>query len=106
MSTFIKSKKPLIISIAFACTLPLLGCDVEVEEKGELPEVDVDVDAGKLPKVDIDGPEVNVQMKEKKVKVPDVDVDVDMEEKTISVPDVDVDLPDDDEPDDDMIEEN
>lgn len=89
------------------------GCDVDVEEEGKAPSVDVDteggkmpdvdVEAGKIPDVDVDaepgkvpdvevrGPDVEFGTEKKDVKVPDVDVD--MEEKEMTLPDVDIDLP-------------
>ena len=72
----------------------LAGCDVDVQDPGKAPEVDVDVDAepGRAPDVDVAGPDVDVNSKEKTVTVPDVDVHT--EEKTITVPDVDVTVPD------------
>lgn len=71
------------------CGVGLVGCDVDVEEEGRMP--DVEVEAGKAPDVDVRGPEVDVDTEKKEVEVPDVDVDT--EKKTIEVPDVDVDLP-------------
>lgn len=84
---------------ASALLLGLSGCDVEVEEKGRAPEVDVrtepgqlpryeveqtqegrlpdvDVDArgGRLPEVDVRGPDIEVERRTVEVPVPDVDV--------------------------------
>lgn len=70
------------------------GCRVEQEEAGELPDVDVDVDAGELPEYEVEGPEVDVGSEEQEVTVPDVDVST--EEKTIEVPTVDIEPPTDD----------
>ncbi|MBE9126372.1 hypothetical protein IQ257_16260 [Coleofasciculus sp. LEGE 07092] len=72
------------------------GCRVQQEEAGEAPDVDVNVDPGKLPEYDVDGPEVEVGTEEKDVTVPEVEVT--QEEKTINVPDVDVNLPTEDKP--------
>lgn len=78
-----------IIGVAFAA---LTLTDVDVEDTGELPSVDVDIDGdpGEMPKVDVDVADVDVEMKETKVKVPDVD----LEETTIKLPTVDIDQPD------------
>lgn len=62
---------------------------VEVTEEGELPSVDVDAEGGNLPKFDVDVADVDVKMKEKEITVP--------------VPDVDVKMPKEDEPDGDPI---
>jgi hypothetical protein len=68
----------------------LIGCDVDVEDEGEMPTMEVD--PGRAPDVDVHGPDVDIRQEEKTVTVPDVDVDT--EEKTITVPDVDINAPD------------
>ncbi len=75
-------KNILKLSLAIVAGFGLAACDVEKTQEGEMPEVDVDVTEGQLPKYDVDAPEVDVKMKEKDV--------------TIKVPDVDVTLPKDD----------
>ena len=84
-------KKLLIIAIASSL---FMACDVKKEEKGELPEVDVDVDAeaGELPEYDVDWADVNVGTKTKMVEVPKVVIV--MEEEEVEVPYLDVDMPD------------
>lgn len=52
----------------------LAACDVDVKDKGELP--DVDVKEGRAPDVDVTGPEVDVTREQKTITVPDVDVEV------------------------------
>ncbi|QDT07059.1 hypothetical protein K227x_54840 [Rubripirellula lacrimiformis] len=83
----------LTYPVAFAALLTFgtAGCDVEQTREGALPDVDVDVDgtAGQLPAYDVDAPDVDASMEEKKVMVPKVV----MEEESVSVPDVDVTLP-------------
>jgi hypothetical protein len=71
--------------------------EIEQTQEGEMPDVDVDVDSdpGQLPEYDVEVPDVDVGMEEKEVTVPDVDVE--MEERTITVPDVDVEMPGDDD---------
>jgi len=73
--------KWLIPGALLVASLGLAGCDVEKTEEGKMP--DVEVDGGKMPKYDVDAP----------------DVDVGTKEKTVTVPDVDVTMPEDDEPD-------
>lgn len=77
--------------------LPLVGCRVEQTEEGSLPDVEVDVEGGNMPKFDVDTAEVKVTEGEAEVSVPDVDVH--MEKKTIPVPNIDIEMPDED-PDD------
>lgn len=71
----------------------LAGCEVDVEDPGEAPSVDVE--PGESPEVDVRGPEVDVETERKRVTVPDVDVHT--EEKEVDVPDVNVDFPDEEE---------
>lgn len=82
-----------LITLAIAGIL-FVGCDVKKEEKGALPDVDVDIDAeaGELPEYDVDWAEVNVGTKTKMVEVPKVVVV--MEEEEVEVPYLDVDMPD------------
>ena len=72
--------KKFALSAVLVAGLAVSACSAEVEEEGELPEMDVDVtgDAGSLPEVDVDT----------------ADVDVGTETQTIEVPDVDVTMPD------------
>jgi len=78
-----EAKKSILqLSLAIVAGVGLAACDVEKTQEGKMPEVDVDVTEGQLPKYDVDAPEVDVKMKEKDV--------------TIKVPDVDVTLPKDD----------
>jgi hypothetical protein len=128
MLIFNKGEKPvkkfMLLPAFMMALLFAVGCDVQQEEEGELPDVDVDADVeegqlpeyeieqtqegempdvdvdvdsdpGKLPEYDVEVPDVDVGMEEKEVTVPDIDVET--EEKTITVPDVDVDMPGDDE---------
>lgn len=89
-------------------TLPFLltvaGCDVDVEEQGEMPSVDVDAEPGQMPEYDVvkeqegEMPEVDMQAESGNLPEVDVqgpDVDVDRETVEVPVPDVDVDMPDD-----------
>jgi hypothetical protein len=66
------------------------GCDIDVKDEGELP--DVQVEGGRLPDVDMRGPEIDVHREEKEIDVP-TDIDVKTEKRTIPVPDVDITIP-------------
>ncbi len=83
--------KKLILS---AATLALISsCNVQKEEKGEMPEVDVDIaaDEGELPEYDVDWASVDIGTTTKTVEVPKVMVV--MEEEEVEVPVIDVDAP-------------
>lgn len=90
------------LALALA-TCGFAGCDVDVEEPGKMPDVDVQADPGEAPDLNVRGPEVDVQEKKETVTVPDVDVQVDQEEKEVTVPDIDVNLPNEDDSGDDSI---
>ncbi|WP_107670497.1 hypothetical protein [Cyanothece sp. BG0011] len=70
-------------------TFPLVSCQVEQEQQGQLP--DVNVEPGQLPEYDIQGPDVNVGLREKTVVVPKVVVV--QEKETVQVPYIDVNVP-------------
>ena len=56
--------------------LMLAGCDVDVKDKGEAPDIDVSAEGGRLPDVDVRTPDVDISTKKKEVTVPDVKVDI------------------------------
>ena len=59
-------------------------------EGGELPSVDVDVDAdsGRLPEIDVDTADIDVETKEVEVEVPKVEIET--EKETISLPTIEI----------------
>jgi hypothetical protein len=71
------------------------GCDVDVEDPGELPTMDVD--PGEAPEMDVQGPDVDIDTEPTEVEVPDVDVETETE--TLEVPDVNIDVPEENEAD-------
>ncbi len=77
----------------------IASCNVKKEEKGELPELDIDVtaDAGELPEYEVNWADVNVGTTTKTVKIPKVVIV--MEEEDVEVPFIDVDMPDGDDAD-------
>lgn len=83
-----------IVSIVCIATL-FMACNIEKKKDGELPTVDVDVeaDAGELPDYDIAWADINVGTTTKTVEIPKLVVI--MEEEEVEVPYIDVDMPDD-----------
>ena len=71
----------------------IISCNVKKEEKGEMPELDVDVmaDAGELPEYEVNWADIDVGTTTKTVSVPKVVVV--MEEEEVEVPYIDVDMP-------------
>ena len=67
-------RKFIAVLSAAILAIVMVGCDVDVEDKGTLP--DVDVRGGDMPDVDVTPPDVDVGTKETTVTVPDVDVSV------------------------------
>jgi len=82
-----------------AIAVPLtLGCSVEKEREGDMPDVDVDVSEGRVPDydVDVDLPDVDVGTERRTVTVPKIRVE--MDETEIEVPYIDLDPDDPDAP--------
>ena len=57
------------------------GCRVRQTEEGELPDVDVSAEGGKVPEYDVDAADVDVKTEKREVTVPDVDINMPGEEK-------------------------
>lgn len=83
--------KKLIIPIMALAIIS--SCNIKKEEKGELPEVDVDVsaDSGELPEYDVNWADIDVGTTTKTVKVPKPMIV--MEEEEVEVPVIDFDMP-------------
>ncbi|HYJ84099.1 MAG TPA: hypothetical protein VEW26_14800 [Allosphingosinicella sp.] len=66
------------LTLILAAAGGLAACDVDQTKNGQLPDVDVDVNAtgGQLPEFNVTPPEVSVGTENKTVQVPDVDVKV------------------------------
>lgn len=69
----------------------LTGCQVEQQQPGQAPDVDVDVDAGRWPQYDVAWADVNVGTEERTVTVPVVSVR--QETREVSVPFIDINPP-------------
>ncbi|WP_414621339.1 hypothetical protein [Calothrix sp. CCY 0018] len=69
--------------------VPLTSCQVEKEQAARLPEVNIE--PGRLPEYDIEGPDVKVGVTKRTVTVPKVIVV--QEQETVEVPYIDVNLP-------------
>lgn len=67
-------KKSVHYVIAGAMAIMVSACDVDLKDKGKVPEVDVK--EGRMPDVDVRGPDVDVGSEKKTITVPDVDVRV------------------------------
>ena len=52
----------------------LAACTARVEEEGKAPDVDVNVDPGTMPQVDVDPATVEVSSDTQQVVTPDVDI--------------------------------
>lgn len=87
--------RKLILACVPLAAISLAGCDVDVQDPGAPPTVDVE--PGRAPDVDVQGPDVDVRTEERTIDVPNVDVDVTSEERQVEVPNVDINPPADDE---------
>jgi hypothetical protein len=90
MKTLTSSWWSMAVMSAALGAFTLTGCDVDVEDEGEMPEVEVR--EGEMPDIEVTPPDVDVHTEKREVTVPDVDIDT--ERREITVPDVDVDIPD------------
>ncbi len=81
----------LSLAIIPLAAFSLVGCDVDVKDPGEAPEVNVE--GGRAPDVDVRTPDVDVTTEEREVDVPNVDVDVSSERTKVQLPNVDIDVP-------------
>ena len=63
---------------AYMCSA-LVSCDVDKTEDGSVPKVKVEGEA-KLPKYEVNGPEVTVEKKKVEVEVPKIDIKIPKEE--------------------------
>lgn len=74
------SKNAVSKLFAFMMVLMLVigttGCRVTQTEEGEMPDVDVKVEDGKVPEYDVDAADVDVKTEKKTIEVPDVDVNM------------------------------
>ena len=71
----------------------IMSCNVKKEEKGDMPELDIDVtaDSGELPEYEVNWADVEVGTTTKMVKIPKVVIV--MEEEEVEVPVIDVQMP-------------
>lgn len=69
-------RKNATIFIGTVMVLALAGCNVEKTQEGEMPEVDVAVQPGQMPKYDVETPEVTVGTREVTVEVPTATVEM------------------------------
>ena len=72
--------------MSFVLLLALLtvfatGCRVRQTQEGELPDVDVSAEGGKIPEYDVDAADVDVTTEKREITVPDVDVTMPGEKK-------------------------
>lgn len=70
-----QSWKAFILLMALLAVLAT-GCRVRQTEEGELPDVDVSAEGGKVPEYDVDAADVDVKTEKREVTVPDVDVNM------------------------------
>ncbi|WP_149272953.1 hypothetical protein [Pareuzebyella sediminis] len=82
--------KRLIASMSLVALVA--SCNINKEESGEMPEVDIQADAGELPEYDVNWADVEVGTNTRTVEVPKVVVV--MEEEEVEVPYITMDMPD------------
>ena len=82
-------KKAAFLLSAALFTVGASGCKITKTQDGEMPDVDVKVKGGQVPKYDVKGPKVEVKTKTEEVRVP-TDVDVKTEKREVKLPEVEV----------------
>jgi len=70
------SRKTVFVVGVATVLFALSGCKVDQTEEGELPDVKVTADGGKLPKYEVETPEVDVGTKKVVVEVPTATVEM------------------------------
>jgi hypothetical protein len=85
-----KKSAPLVLLLSLTMVVGT-GCRVRQTEEGDMPDVDVQVEGGKVPEYDVDAADVDVTTQDREITVPEVDVKT--QKKTVKVPDVDVKMP-------------
>lgn len=85
--------KRIIVSISLVALVA--SCNIQKEESGEMPEVDIETEGGELPEYDVNWADVDVGTNTRTVEVPKVIVV--MEEEEVEVPYITMDIPDEEE---------
>ncbi|HKH48202.1 MAG TPA: hypothetical protein VKM72_26380 [Thermoanaerobaculia bacterium] len=67
--------KSLVLVLALFVSLASGACRVRQTEEGEMPDVDVKTEGGKLPEYDVDAADVDVKTEKREVDVPVVTVE-------------------------------
>jgi hypothetical protein len=66
--------KLCVAGLALALSTGMVGCRVHQTQEGKMPDVDVKVKEGQMPKYDVDTAKVDVTKKKVQVEVPEVHV--------------------------------
>lgn len=75
--------RKILVAMAIASAFALSACEVEKTQEGELPDVDVDVEGGQLPRYEVDAPDVDVEMEERTIEVPTIEISDDADEPDV-----------------------
>ena len=67
--------KSLVLVLALLVSLASGACRVRQTEEGEMPDVDVQTEGGKLPEYDVDAADVDVKTEKREIEVPVVEVE-------------------------------
>lgn len=67
--------KSLMLVLALLVSLASGACRVRQTEEGNMPDVDVKTEGGKLPEYDVDAADVDVKTEKREIEVPTVEVE-------------------------------
>ena len=67
--------KSLVMVLALLVSVATGACRVRQTEEGEMPDVDVSTEGGKMPEYDVDAADVDVTTETRTIEVPTVEVE-------------------------------
>jgi len=65
----------LVLVLALLVSLASGACRVRQTEEGQMPDVDVQTEGGKVPEYDVDAADVDVKTEKREIEVPTVEVE-------------------------------
>lgn len=67
--------KSLVLVLALLVSLASGACRVRQTEEGNMPDVEVKTEGGKLPEYDVDAADVDVKTEKREIEVPVVEIE-------------------------------
>lgn len=83
--TYMNSRTALL-AMLIGSSLVIAGCDVDKTQEGEMPEVNVQTEAGQLPAYEVETADVDIGTRQETITVPEVDITMPDEQRAERVP--------------------